>query len=253
TRSRHDNSPTKNDTKDARVIAQMINDGRYSVPNIPEGNYAELREGVKLREQLSDQLTRVSGRIQNLIQRYFPEFFDVFGNWEGKAAQCTLRQFPFPSDIKDMNPEDVLATWKPYVKRGVGIKKATRLVETAQKSVGIQTGVRISKQELRYFLDQYQLYCEQLQELDQQMEQLLANMPGSQEMLAVKGLGIATVATFFAEVGDISQYTHPQQLVKLAGLSLKEHSSGQFKGQTTITKRGRKRLRKAIYLAVRPM
>src|SRR5699024_2687576 len=93
----------------------------------------------------------------------------------------------------------------------------------------------------------------QLQELDQQMEQLLANMPGSQEMLAVKGLGIATVATFFAEVGDISQYTHPQQLVKLAGLSLKEHSSGQFKGQTTITKRGRKRLRKAIYLAVRPM
>src|SRR5699024_5694027 len=77
-----DNSPTKNDTKDARVIAQMIKDGRYSVPNIPEGNYAELREGVKLREQLSDQLTRVSGRIQNLIQRYFPEFFDVFGNWE---------------------------------------------------------------------------------------------------------------------------------------------------------------------------
>src|SRR5690606_34664499 len=28
-----DNSPTKNDTKDAKVIAQLIKDGRYSVPN----------------------------------------------------------------------------------------------------------------------------------------------------------------------------------------------------------------------------
>ena len=36
-----DNSPTKNDTKDAKVIAQLIKDGRYSVPNLPEGIYAE--------------------------------------------------------------------------------------------------------------------------------------------------------------------------------------------------------------------
>ena len=42
-----DNSPTKNDTKDARVIAQLIKDGRYSVPNLLDGVYAELREGVK--------------------------------------------------------------------------------------------------------------------------------------------------------------------------------------------------------------
>lgn len=40
----------KNDTKDARVIAQLIKDGRYSVPNLVEGVYAELREGVKFYE-----------------------------------------------------------------------------------------------------------------------------------------------------------------------------------------------------------
>lgn len=36
-----DNSPTKNDTKDAKVIAQLIKDGRYSVPNLLEGIYAD--------------------------------------------------------------------------------------------------------------------------------------------------------------------------------------------------------------------
>lgn len=91
-----DNSPTKNDTKDAKVIAQLMKDGRYSVPNLLEGVYAELREGVKIRDQLVEQRMITEGRIQNLIQRYFPEFFDVFGDWEGKAALCTLKLFPFP-------------------------------------------------------------------------------------------------------------------------------------------------------------
>ncbi|WP_328136776.1 IS110 family transposase [Peribacillus frigoritolerans] len=38
-----DNSPTKNDVKDAKVIAQLVKDGRYAEPTIPRGIYAELR------------------------------------------------------------------------------------------------------------------------------------------------------------------------------------------------------------------
>lgn len=68
----------KNDTKDARVIAQLMKDGRYAVPNLLAGVYAELSEGVKLRDQLTKQLMFIEDRIQNVIQRYFPEFFDVF-------------------------------------------------------------------------------------------------------------------------------------------------------------------------------
>ncbi len=41
-----DNSPTKNDRKDARVISQLVKDGRYSVPHIPKDIYAELRVGM---------------------------------------------------------------------------------------------------------------------------------------------------------------------------------------------------------------
>jgi transposase len=31
-----DNSPTKNEVKDAKVIAQLVKDGRYAEPNIPQ-------------------------------------------------------------------------------------------------------------------------------------------------------------------------------------------------------------------------
>lgn len=248
-----DNSPTKNDTKDARVIAQLIKDGRYSAPNLLDGIYADLREAIKLRDQLTKQLIIIDGRVQNNLQRYFPEFQDVFKDWSGKAALCTLRIFPFPSDICEMTPEEVLTQWKTVIKRGVGIKRATNLVEKAHKSVGINVGVRFARQELHNLLDQYELHQEQLTTLDQEIEALLVDLPGAQEMTAIKGIGSVTVATFFAEIGDIRNYTHPQQLVNMAGLSLQEQSSGKYKGQTKITKRGRKRLRKAIYLAVRPL
>lgn len=248
-----DNSPTKNDTKDARVIAQLIKDGRYSVPNLLEGIYAELREGVKLRDQLVKQLMIVEGRIQNHIQRYFPEFFDVFADWKGKASICTLRHFPFPTDICHLESEQILETWKPTVKRGVGIKRATKLLNTAKKSIGITIGLRFARREIYSLLDQYELYKNQISELDQELNILVEDVPGAKEMMRIPGLGATTVAVFFAEVGDVRNYSHPQQLVNLAGLSLREHSSGKHKGQSRISKRGRKRLRRALYLAVRPL
>lgn len=248
-----DNSPTKNDTKDAKVIAQLIKDGRYSVPNLLDGIYAELREGVKIRDQLTEQLMITEGRIQNVIQRYFPEFFDVFGNWDGKTALCTLKMFPFPSEITEMTPEQVLEKWKPYVQRGVGIKRATKLVETAKKSIGIKVGLSFAKREIAYLIEQFELFKTQLKELDYELETIVGSLPGAKQMMKIPGLGAVTVALFYAEVGDISKYSHPQQLVNLAGLSLREHSSGKYKGQTRITKRGRRRLRRALYLAIRPL
>jgi transposase len=66
-------------------------------------------------------------------------------------------------------------------------------------------------------------------------------------MLAIKGVGRDTVAGFFAEVGNLQDYSHPRQIIKLAGLSLKENTSGKLKGQTKITKRGRKKLRALLF------
>ncbi len=40
-------APTKNDVIDEKVIAQLVKDGRYAEPNLPEGIYAVFREGMK--------------------------------------------------------------------------------------------------------------------------------------------------------------------------------------------------------------
>ncbi|VRU07968.1 transposase [Streptococcus pneumoniae] len=66
-----DNSPTKNDVKDAKVIAQLVKDGRYAEPTIPRGIYAELRVAKKLRDLLNVDLQVVQGhsRIFDGIQK----------------------------------------------------------------------------------------------------------------------------------------------------------------------------------------
>ena len=107
------------------------------------------------------------------------KFDDVFKDWSGKTALFTLREFPFPSDIRHMSPEEVLSEWKTVIKRGVGIKKATKLVEKAKKSIGMEIGLRFARKELQSLLEQYDLYQSQLAELDQDITELMKDIPGA--------------------------------------------------------------------------
>jgi transposase len=50
-----------------------------------------------------------------------------------------------------------------------------------------------------------------------------------------KGIGRDSIAGFLAEIGDIERYRHPKQIIKLAGLNLKENTSGKHKGQMGCT------------------
>ncbi len=102
----------------------------------------------------------------------------------------------------------------------------------------------MAKLELATLLDKYDLIQEKFEELDYKIDNLIEHIPGVKQMLAIKGVGRDTVAGFFAEVGNLQDYSHPRQIIKLAGLSLKENT---HKGQTKITKRGRKKLRALLF------
>lgn len=242
-----DNSPTKNDVKDAKVIAQLVKDGRYAEPTIPKGVYAELRVAKKIRDLLTDDLQTVQGQIHNWLDRYFPEFLTVFKSWEGKAALQFLRLGSLPNDLINFSDQYLLDHLRKAVSRSVGINKIQELKQAAKESIGLCQGSNMAKLELATLLDKYDLIQAKFEELDQKIDNLIEHIPGVQQMLAIKGVGRDTVAGFFAEVGDLQGYSHPRQIIKLAGLSLKENTSGKHKGQTRISKRGRKKLRALLF------
>ncbi|ART74860.1 IS110 family transposase [Sutcliffiella horikoshii] len=248
-----DNSPTKNDVKDAKVIAQLVKDGRYAEPNIPQGVYAELRVARKIRDLLSVDLQVLQGQIHNWLDRYFPEFLTVFKDWEAKAALQLLKLNVLPHELEHISNQEILIHLRKAVKRAVGLRKIHELKRAAKDSIGIREGSKMAKLELRTLLEKYELIIERFEELDSDIEELLEHIPGVPQMLAITGIGKETVAGFYAEVGDLANYSHPRQIIKLAGLNLKENTSGKHKGLTKITKRGRKALRALLFRVAMPL
>jgi transposase len=152
-----DNSPTKNDVKDAKVIAQLVKDGRYAEPNIPQGVYAELRVARKIRDLLSVDLQAVQGQIHNWLDRYFPEFLTVFKDWEGKAALQLLKLNVLPHELIKLPDEEILAHLKKAVQRAVGVNKIRDLKHVASNSIGIREGTQMAKLELCTLVEKYTL------------------------------------------------------------------------------------------------
>lgn len=71
----------------------------------------------------------------------------------------------------------------------------------------------MAKMELKTLLAKYDLIQKEFEELDGKIDYLLDEIPGVAQMLAIKGVGRDTVAGFFAEVGDLREYTPPRQII----------------------------------------
>ncbi|MBU3179465.1 transposase [Clostridium estertheticum] len=89
-----DNSQTKNDSKGPKTIAKLVIDGIYSENYIPRGIYSDLRIAMDKRKGFGKNLNKINNKVIQWLDKYFPEFNNVFGDWEGKAALITLRKFP---------------------------------------------------------------------------------------------------------------------------------------------------------------
>ncbi len=242
-----DNNPTKNDRKDPKVIAGLVKDGRYMIPYLPEGIYADLRTASNLRFQIQSELTRIQNRISRWFNIYFPEYKTVYGKVDSISGLMILKVAPLPEDILTLGVNGINQIWRDAKVRAVGLKRAKTLLEAAEHSVGSREGTRSARLELKMLLEDYEARNARLQEVMGLITELVSQIPMAENLMEIKGVGIKTVSGFLAEVGDISRFSSPKELQKLAGLALVENSSGKHKGETTISRRGRKRLRYLLF------
>ena len=243
-----DNSPTKNDKKDALVIARLVKDGRYYIPYLPEDVYGELRVCSNTRVALVKKMNAAKNRITGILDEYFPEFSSVFKKpLKGKASLHLLKICPFPCHLLALGADGVLAEVKRAVKKTVGKKKVTALMRAAEDSVGVSYGLESARMQLRMLVEELEFQAKQLDEVEQKMEELLGYTGYKEQLLGIKGVGNVTVASFLGEIGDPLRFDNPRQIHRMAGYNLVENSSGQNKSGTSISKRGRKQLRALLY------
>ena len=70
-----------------------------------------------------------------------------------------------------------------------------------------------------------------------------------QRLRQIPGIGPTHALTILAEAGDLRRFDHYRQFLKFCGFNLATHQSGQFTGQTKLSKYGNARLRKAFWMA----
>ena len=249
-----DNSPKKTDAKDPKTIAKLVIDGRYSEPYIPEGIYAEIRDLVYSRDRIMKQHNISANRIQRWLAIHFPEYLGLYKRYDAVCGLMILEKAPLPQDIITLGVDGVKQIWKDAKKRGRGVSKdrAETLVEAAHNSIGLEGGIG-ARSEFFMLLEEHRLWASQLEAINKVLEEAIRKVSNVEKLLAIKGVGVVTIAGFIAEVGDIRRFKSPKQIQKYAGLELVESSSGKHKGKTRISKRGRRKLRRILYQVMVPL
>jgi transposase len=244
-----DNTQSKSDKKDALVIADMVKNGYYSFVRPSSESFNKLRVLMSNRDVIVKRLVSSTNQINRWVDIVFPELRQVFKDITCKGAIATLRLFPTPKEITSLQPLDVMRGWKSLMKRQPGPKKAQLLIQLAKSSIGTGQALDAYKFHLEQLLEEYDLAVKQLERVEQQVKEVLNKIPFAKKLLMIKGISEISLAGILGEAGDLSGFSHGNSLLRHAGLHLAEASSGKWKGQIVISKRGRSRLRRFLYLA----
>jgi len=251
-----DNRPSKNDAKDAIIIADAVSRGYYSEWVVHDTIYRKLRCLVNEQEALASDRTALGNQIQTALDQVFPEFSSVFKEWDGTRAIATLKAFPLPADLQNLTIEQIIDGWreKGGMQRAGGSRgrqQAALLLAAARQTVGLTDVAPEIKRQIGRLVERYEALQKQIDMVELEIKQVLQQVPQSaRHPLEEIGLSPLFVAVILANAGDLSRYEHGRQLLALAGLNLAESTSGKRKGQIVLSKRGRRQLRKYLYLAV---
>ncbi len=251
TKELEDNSQRKDDRKDPKLIANLVKDGNYGMPYLPEKVYADMRRLSMFRDQLMEDRIRAMNRLHREMKIYFPEYKDALGKVDGAFALELLKEAPFPKDLLELGTDGVRDIWHKAKLRGRGYSRAAEILKQAGKSIGLKDGAEAAKEAARWFAAQVLELGGKLEEVEAELHAKCLEVPSAGNLLEISGIGGNILSGIVAEMGDIARFDDAKEIQKLSGLGLVACSSGKHKGETRISHRGRKRLRFWLFQAAK--
>jgi transposase len=92
-------------------------------------------------------------------------------------------------------------------------------------------------------------HTERLQRLDQELHDQVTSwrlQPVVEALQALRGVQFIAAVTMVAEIGDLTRFENPRELMKFLGLIPSEYSTGERRRQGSITKAGNTHARRAL-------
>ncbi|WP_068505946.1 IS110 family transposase [Paenibacillus kribbensis] len=244
----------KTDAADAWHLGQLYyQQSDWTTQRRHEEDRMDLQYLTRQLEFITGLYVQAKLNMGALLDQVFPTYPTVFKDVYSKVSLNLLE-----ASLSDSFSDYTFEQWASLLRKSaVRTPAETWITEKVQRlqTAILQNPVRKIpyglERALQSMIGCIRVFQEQMTELEKLIEATSATVPDVLLLESIPGIGTKLAAVIAAELGDISQFNHPKQVVAFAGIDPSVFSSGQFvASENRITKRGSKRLRRAVYLAV---
>lgn len=198
----------KTDRRDALKLARSYRAGDLTAVWVPTPAHEALRDLVRTREDARQDQHRARRRLGKFLLRHgWRPPQEVKKNWTQKHMDWVKRQVKF----------ELFAFQAAFLDYVHEVEHAADRLERLEKTIG----------------DAIAAAPAEIQEVVQALQ-------------ALRGAGKIVAVSIVAEVGSLSRFSNPRQLMSYSGLTPSEHSSGASIQRGGITKTGNSHLRRLI-------
>jgi transposase len=240
----YDGVPSMHDAKAADIVARLHLDGASERWRPHSDEERALSAVVQTMVVHDEQRERTCCRLEAVLARHWPELTTELEL--GSATMLSLLATYGGPQAVAAAPKDARALMQRVGGHYLSAAKVERVIESA----GATMGVPMVDAERRMVTELAAEADRSRRAGAEARKRVQALSAGDEELARTAPLvGQVTAAVLKVKVGSAARYGASKAYVKAMGLNLKERSSGTYKGQLKLTKRGPGEVRRYLYLA----
>ena len=227
---------TKTDSVDTFLIIKALSLHDYRRFSKRDYDSLQLKNLCRFRQKLMKARTKVKIQLVSYVDLIFPELQYLFKSGiHTKSCYALLKTESNPDRIAKMHLTRLSNLLKKTSKGHYTKNHAIALKELASQSVGIKDDT-LSLQILQS-IEQIEMYTQQISKVEASICEIMDHMDSV--IKTIPGIGNLNGAMIIGEIGDISRFEKPCQLLAYAGLDPSVYQSGKFTAaRTRMSKRG---------------
>ena len=253
------NSSGKSDIKDPRVISMVHDCGKSFLIRDFNNFYNRLRQLNESYDHFRDNKKIAKCRLHHIIKKLFGDLSFKSDFYYQKTGRALI-------EIFNMNPQKILLAGRKKFERKmrqavprIRTKTLERLWNDAESSelFAWEPGEReiivhelvMTWEEFLLFEKDKEVIREKIVATYRQLRLFDNSIPNSFHQVVSE----FSMGRILGETGPLDDFKSNRQLLKYAGLNIREKQSGKFSGKNRIDKKGRSRLRNILHMATLPL
>lgn len=238
---------TKTDAIDAIGIARFAAEKKPRPTPVPDAALQELRELVRLRDRLVQDMTDHERQLHRAVDLTFPEFKRFFPDLSTGLATTILKALPTAKSYESATARYISKLKSPSGRK-VDAELAKELIAAAKVSVGAHHGPAYRAQ-VEYACEDIEVLRARIKKLAEDIDSTVSRHEIAKLLTTIDGIGPNTAARLVAEIGDFSRFETSAQLAAYVGvIPALSHSGKRRPSAAGISRIGHRELRRALWM-----